>query len=202
MTADETRRMPRWARHVMVFGLAAVALFSAGTVLALHTQREAVLVLARDKWWSEKITADDLTTVDIPSDRNLEAIQAGERDTVIGQTVTTGLPAGSVLTRKDLNSPEFPSGGAQLVGLRTEVGQRPAQPIRPGAEVCVSPLPAALPCDADGSSRGGSFRAYVADASEPDPIGVVVVDVMVSHTYARAALAAATRPIIVSLMGP
>jgi hypothetical protein len=191
----------RWRTVTSLVGMGIVATMCAGVALAVHAQRQPVLVLTHDKGWSEHITVADLAAVDFVG-TPVDAIPASERSTVVGQQLATAAGAGTVLTVKHFGSPWFPPGGGRLIGLRTDIGQRPAQPLRAGALVCVSPLPAALDCDADGSARGGSFRARVAITSTPDADGEAVVDVIVGRHRAGAAIAAASQDVLITLIGP
>lgn len=199
-----TSRVQRHAlryRYAALISLALVTATCTGAALAGHGHGTSVLVLSTDKGWSERLHASDLTAVDVDSG-TINAIPAHDRERVIGRTMTTAAAAGTVLTPRLLGSAHYPPGGAHLVGLRAEAGQRPAQPLHAGALVCVSPLPAALPCNADGATRGGSFRAHVATTSTKDAQGICVVDVIVGHDRLAPALAAADQPVIITLIGP
>lgn len=193
---DRFERLLNLAAALIAAVIAAVIFYG---VDVLRDKTVPVLVLASNKAWSTKLVATDFVTVEMELAHNAKGIRASEIASVIGKRLTASLPAGSVVTWRELTSDWSTFSGQHMVGLRAERGQRPAQGLNPGALVCVAPLPAARPCD--DSDGGGSFLARIADVGQSDERGSVVVDVIVGSPELGRAITAASGPLIIAVTG-
>ncbi len=190
----------RWLNLATVVVAMVLALVIVHLVAVLRDRTAPALVLARDVGAAQPITEQDLVTVDLIPDHGVRFVHASDRAAILGRTPAIGLQKGTLLAAVDLLPEGVPGAGFQVVGLRVEAGHRPSQPLWPRAQVCVSPLPEAPPCDSFSSVEGG-FLAGVAGVGTPDAAGTVVVDVIVATEHVRSALAAASGSVIISLIG-
>ncbi|MFD8493278.1 SAF domain-containing protein [Amycolatopsis sp. NPDC059657] len=183
--------------HVAAAAIAAiVAVPIIWVVSLLHDKTIPVLVLARDVGAIQKIAEQDLTTVELEPDHGVRFVRSADRADVLGHSLATGLAKGTILTISDLASDWSAGPGAHVVGLLATGAQRPAQPLRSGALVCVWLPSAKAPCGGD-----GSFQARVAEVGRPDRDGSMVVDVIVSSAHLEQALAASGGNALISLIG-
>ena len=108
-------------------------------LLAQHlTDTQPVLVLARPVERGTILTDADLAIAQINADAGVRVTPAGQRDTLVGRTLLTSLPAGSPLT-SDLVGPTAIDVGpaTRTVGLALEPGGYPTSSLSPGDVVSV-----------------------------------------------------------------
>lgn len=212
-TSSQAPRPPRVPRRrrpwliVIAIVLASVAAYGNYVALTAQDARVPILVLAQPVAWGQRITEADLTVAQTVPDSSAHTIPASRRGSVVGQSATTALPAGSVLAPEDLAVQAIPGPGQQLVGLRTKPGQLPARALNPGDLVQVVPVASnstisgTSPLPATGAT-GAPFQARVADIGPPDANGAVTVDVVVGTDTLPAATTAASGTVVIVLLGP
>lgn len=145
----------------------------------LYAGRTAVVVLARDVRAGATLTAADLTTADVSVGEQVAVVRP--QDGVLGKTALADLPAGSLLSPRQVGESAVLTAGQVLVPVRTRLGQRPQQGLGFGLELL------AVPAAEDPSAPAGQalaqvqpIRATVVSVGEPDAAtGDVVVDLRV-----------------------
>jgi Flp pilus assembly protein CpaB len=166
----------------MVLGVLLVTTCAlAGTALVQSMdERARVLVVARDVPLGQVVVEEDLASAQISADPAVETVTADQADAVIGQTATTPLVPGDLVTMSKLDSAPLPEPGHQLVGIALRPSQLPAQGLRAGdvVQVVSTPgeggeVPTELPA---------SVAATVLRVGEPDMDGITVVDVQTPQT--------------------
>ncbi|GAA1455572.1 hypothetical protein GCM10009602_70250 [Nocardiopsis tropica] len=153
----------------------------AGTALVQSMDdRASVLVVARDVPLGQVVVEEDLVSAQISADPAVETVAADQTDAVVGQTATTPLAVGELVTMSKLESAPLPEAGHQLVAIALRPSQLPAQGLRAGdvVQVVSTPgeggeVPTELPA---------SVRATVLRVGEPDMDGISVVDVQTPAT--------------------
>lgn len=105
-------------------------------VTATSGERVAVLALARPVSIGQVLEAQDLREVTLTVDAEVSAIPVSRVSTVVGQTMATSLPAGSLLSFEVLGTGPVPTRGRAVAALALKEGQFPPE-ISPGAEVSV-----------------------------------------------------------------
>lgn len=205
-SAGQAPRVPR-RRRLWLAGLATILVAAAvGGNYALITtlnHREPVLVLTRDVGWGQPITGADVTTVAASAQVQRFAIPAARRGQVIGRIAATNLPAGQVLSPREVTSQVVPGPGQRLLGLRVKAGHLPARGLHPNDPIEV--IPAASPSTVgtpSGPPAGAGFPARVVQTAPPDTDAAVTVDVLIDDTMTGQASAAAAGDVLVMLLGP
>ncbi|MEE2050594.1 SAF domain-containing protein [Nocardiopsis tropica] len=167
---------------MMVLGVLLVTTCAlAGTALVQSMDdRASVLVVARDVPLGQVVVEEDLVSAQISADPAVETVAADQTDAVVGQTATTPLAVGELVTMSKLESAPLPEAGHQLVAIALRPSQLPAQGLRAGdvVQVVSTPgeggeVPTELPA---------SVRATVLRVGEPDMDGISVVDVQTPAT--------------------
>jgi hypothetical protein len=207
-------RLPRRRRPALIaLGVALVlAAVTANTVLiASLDNRVPVLVLVRDVTWGAPVTPADVRSVPLPPEDLGYAIPATETNQVLGQTALDSLPAGSVLSRRELTVQPVPWAGQRLIGLHLAPGRYPtARGLHPGDPIQVLPMTGGGPTSGQSSvdttaaapqARPG-FTARVVQVSPPDSNGAITADVLVPAATAEQAGTAAAGDVVVILLGP
>lgn len=175
-----SRRNPR----LMVLGIVAALGGSVvgAWMLTTISQTAPVLVVARPVPAGAVITAQDLTTAQLPADPVIAAIPATDRQTVLGQRAATNLVAGAVLAPGSTTADPVPAPQMSVVGVSLKPSQMPAMPLGVGDEVRVvvgvrdgDPLP-------DGDAK--ELRAVVTDLQVGED-GTSVVDLTVPEAQAN-----------------
>ena len=179
---------------VVLCGVTSAALATAGD------QQVQVLTLSRDVQFGQTLSADDLRVARI-SGSGVQALSADGLNSVVGQTVTASLPAGTLLNDSMLSSSPLPSGGLQLVAVAVKAGGVPPQ-AAPGREVSLIRLPSATSGDAKGAAATVLVaKARLAYITSDDATGLQILSVEVPQAAALAvAQASAAGAIAVTLL--
>ena len=170
----------------IALGLAVIlagALFGAIT-LARVADRTPVLALAESIERGEALTAEHLRVVEVAVDEQLPLVPAGDRDTVLGLTATSTLPAGSLLTHEHFADGPRVEPGWSVVGLELRPGEYPTRSLAPGdaVEVVRTPDPATA---RSGSAAGASVLTDVAEVFAVESLSETSPTLMVSLTVPR-----------------
>ena len=124
-------RLPKSRRQrrpaVAAFGLMLVVVFATlSAALALRGNHSvAVLTLARDVSAGHVLTADDLRVAHI-SGSGVSAIPADSARLVVGESVTSGLSAGTLLSAGMVTRATSPTAGDQVIAVPLKAGAVPA----------------------------------------------------------------------------
>ncbi|MDV6246246.1 MULTISPECIES: SAF domain-containing protein [Rhodococcus] len=184
----KVRRRPAF----LAAGIALCVVFVVGAVVLVNGLRHVteVLVVSNGISQGEKITSDDLTTVQINSDANVSSIPIEQKNAVIGKSAAVTLPAGTVLNPNAITEAVIPGKGLTVVGITASYAKLPAQPLQPGDMVRVVDTPR----DQDDAPVQGPIatKAQVVSTKEIPETGEITVDVIVpdaegSWVSARAA---------------
>ncbi|WP_158857440.1 SAF domain-containing protein [Streptomyces sp. NRRL B-1347] len=97
-----------------------------GVLLTLSLgDREPVLVLRRSVSVGQELEGADLREASIARGGGLDAVAADQRGAVVGRRVAYSLPAGMLLTKGSLGSPEVPPAGRAVAAVGLKTGQFP-----------------------------------------------------------------------------
>jgi hypothetical protein len=88
------------------------------------------------------IAASDLTSAQVSADGGLGLIPASASGSVVGQSATLPLAAGTLLTQREVGPASFPPPGQTVIAVAVKTGQYPAE-LTPGAHVLVATAVAA-----------------------------------------------------------
>lgn len=114
---------------VIVCGATGAAVATAGD------NQTRVLALARDVQAGQVLTAEDLRVARI-SGSGVSALSAAGASSLVGQTVTATLPAGTLLNPSMVSVTPLPASGLVVVALAVKPGGAPAQAV-PGRDVSI-----------------------------------------------------------------
>lgn len=192
-TPPKRRRRPA----LLLAGIALVVVGALGAVWLVQSvgDRVDVVGVAHDVAYGEKIGRDDLTRVQISADPALKPIAWSDVDSVVGQTATSTLAAGSLLTEANFTADAVPGEGKQLIGLELKTAQLPLGALRPGDDVLlvVTPTPGSVPQQEPGSEQtpDAGVAGTLLSITGPSPQGAVNVNVVVDEQDGAAVATAA-----------
>ncbi len=129
------QRRRRTVPAVVVGLLLMAASFVVFLSLEPKPQGRPVLVLARDVVAGRALTADDLRVATVDG-RGVSTVPAADQQSLVGQSLTVSLPAGSLLSRGILVGQVGPQRGQAILGAALKPGAFPADLV-PGASVLV-----------------------------------------------------------------
>lgn len=113
---------------IVIGALAAAALYS------LNISTASVVAMTRDVTRGDRITASDLTIVEVPQASANGATSAEQMSQFVGATALSDLPSGSFPAQRHIGDRPLPEGHS-LVGLRLEAGRIPISELAPGTHV-------------------------------------------------------------------
>jgi hypothetical protein len=179
-------RLPRSRRQrrpaVAAVGLMLIVLFATvGAALAVRADHSvAVLALTRDVPAGHVVTSSDLRVAHI-SGSGVSALAGSSAGTVVGETVTASLPAGTLLSPGMLSHSSSPPNGEQVVAVALKPGAVPAG-VAAGRDVDL--VPVVLSTARSTAVPTSVFRARVLDVMRDTTSGAVVVSVEVDAAAA------------------
>lgn len=121
--APKGRRQPA----LIALGICLIGISATGFVFWSHqsSAKTSVLVLTKDVGYGQKITGDDLTSVDITLAPGVDAVGSGDEQTVLSQVATGQLHSGSILTASDISpTPPIPA-NTDVIGLTLKQDDMP-----------------------------------------------------------------------------
>lgn len=173
----------------LLIGVLLVVVCAAGGVVAGMQlgQRESVLALARPVAVGDVVSAQDLKQVSIAVDSGMDVLPASSASSVVGQPIAYSLPAGSLLTRSELGSPQVPAQGKAIAAVGLKDGQFPPD-LTPGTTVAVLTTPGlgTTSGTSTGSAQSSSWTAVVTAVSSNPNAQTTVVSLQLSESDARA----------------
>lgn len=185
---------------LIALGTVLVVVLFLGFMAALNSSGEStqVLAVAARVDRGEQIAPEDLTTVEVPEDTTLTALNADQFESVVGQYATVDLLPGATLTTDSLAAEITPAPGSSVVGLALTPGQMPSQALRAGDQVRLVDTP---PSQGDPPPSSPSTIAATVLSATPtaDSSGTIIVDLLVEDDIAPdlAARAATGRVVLV-----
>lgn len=126
------KRVP-WVALGVILVVAGALVF--GLMVQSAGDRTAVVVAARDLNPGQVIEASDLRVVDAAIDGAAATVPASQRNQLIGQTATSRIPAGSVLSRGQFAAGSGIPAGSVVVGALLGPGGLPVPNLRVGDQV-------------------------------------------------------------------
>lgn len=148
--------------------------------------RSAVLVLARPVAVGQVLTVQDLRQVSIATDPGVSVVPAAQAAAVVGRTVATSLPAGSLLNPRMVGR-AWVAPGQAIAALGLKAGQFPPE-LAPGARVVVVSAPGAetgATGIAPGPDVSGQWPGTVISVAAPADGQTTVVSVQLGQDAAR-----------------
>ncbi len=174
--------------HLLVGALLVLAA-TAGFVLWSLTVggRVPVLALARPVSVGQVLTAADLREVTIATDPGVSTMAASQAFAVIGRTLATSLPAGSLLSPEVLGVASVPGPGQAIAALALKAGAFPVE-LAPGARVAVVLVPGSSVGSLSTAPGQGALSVgsgIVTSVTAPVNEQTTVVSVLLSDAAAR-----------------
>jgi hypothetical protein len=174
--------------HLLLGVLFVLACAGAFLVVSLNTgDRQSVLALARPVSVGQVLTVRDLQQVSVAVDAGVSVVDASQAASVVGQTMSTNLPAGALLTSEAVGSAGVPATGEAIAALSLKAGQFPPE-VSPGTHVSVVFVPGqagaslASPPAPDSTTV---WPAVVTSVTTPANQQTTVVSVQLSEAAAR-----------------
>jgi hypothetical protein len=146
--------------------------------------RESVLVLARSVATGQVLSAQDLREASVSVDSGITVIPVGEESRVVGQQVAFALPAGAVLTRELIGTPQVPPPGQAVAAVGLKAGQFPPA-LAPGTRVAVLVAASGTAPAGGFASMPESWTATVTDVQRQPNDQITVVSVQLPERDAR-----------------
>jgi hypothetical protein len=171
----------------LLLGVLLVVVCAGGGVLAglQLGNRETVLALSRPVTVGQLLSTKDLRQVSMSADSGLDMVAASAASTVVGQPVAFNLPAGSLVTRAILGSPQVPAQGKAIAAVGLKPGQFPPD-LAPGTTVAVLTTPAATVTSGATILPSSSWTAVVTGVAPQANDQTTVVSLQLSDSDARA----------------
>lgn len=206
VTADRPRTRPntssQWRGngrysipHLLMGVLLVLACTVGGVLLSLAAgDRQPVLALARAVSVGQALSTADLREVSIAADPAMSTMAASQVSTVVGRTMATSLPAGSLLTPDVLGAPLVPSPGKAITALALKPGMFPPE-LTPGARVAVVFVPSSAtgPSSVFASpSAPATWQAIVTGVTARADEQITVVSLQLPEAAARQVAAVPT----------
>jgi hypothetical protein len=156
----------RWAR---VAAGAALALLGGWVFASLYVsagERVEVLAVAQDVDRFEEVERDDLRTVRVAADRDVDTIDASDADEIVGRAAATDLRTGSLLSPSQLigEDARLVADNEAVVGAELAPGDVPQGALAGGIDVMVVLRPSQTAPDAEVGQVPGWLLAF----GEPD----------------------------------
>jgi hypothetical protein len=178
---------PVRSRRPWVFGAGAVAAIIAGGLIGVFVytssqSTDQVFVTATDIDRGATLTAQDLTTISVTPNQQLNAFTRAQAEDLIGQTAAVELPKGSLITEQSVSPSLVVPEGQAMVGIALKPSQLPSAPLRAGDRIVITSIAqqgGAEPTSAD------DVEAIIANATEKDQTsGLIIVNALVPQSAA------------------
>ena len=177
--------------HLLLGALLVLACAAAFLVVSLNSgNREPVLALARPVSVGQVLTAQDLKQVNVAVDPGVSVVDSSQAASVVGKTMSEGLPAGALLTLDAVSGAGVPAAGQAIAALSVKAGQFPVE-VSLGSHVSVVFVPGqsgatlASPSALQSPDEIISWPAVVTSVTSPPNQQVTVVSVQLSQAAAR-----------------
>lgn len=179
----------------LLLGIILVSACGGGFVLmSLRSDhRQPVLALARPVSIGHRLVAEDLRRVDIATDVGVPVVHAEAASTLVGHTMSTNLPSGTLLTPETVKDIPVPPGQA-IAALALGPGQFPTE-ISPGTHVMVIRLAG------DNAAPSDAWPAVVINTAVSANDQKTVASVQLPETAARQVAAIPAGQVSLIMMG-
>lgn len=127
------RRSPKMAG--LGIALVAVAGLSGAWLANQGGQTAAVVALKEPIRAGERVTAEQLGSVNLPVGTGLDTIAAEDLSSLVGKYANTNLPKGALVAPSQLQDGLYPPAGQSVVGVALKPTQMPARGLIPGDKI-------------------------------------------------------------------
>lgn len=173
-------------------------------IVARVAAREPVLALAQPIQRGEQLTPAHLVVVNVGTDDAVALVGAADRDELLGLNATSGLEAGTLVTRSQFAEGPTVAAGSSVVGLALAPGEYPTAAMRPGDLVLVVRTPATTPLGREDSGPtilAGSAEVFAVEMLSETARTVMVSIVVPERVVPDIAAAAASGRVRLALVG-
>lgn len=179
-TPVKSRRRPA----LIAMGVALAILGGLGSFYYASTLSNTVTVLETksDIARGAEITAADLTTLEITGGQGTNAFTPNQSSQVVGKVASVDLPAGTLVTPKNVGEGLTIKAGQSIVGIALTVSQMPGYPLSAGDSVRVVDTPVAQ--GEPPATTPESFAATVFTAKYNEKTSQWIVDLVVAESKA------------------
>jgi len=185
VAGTRVKRVP-WVALGVILVVAGALVF--GLMVQSAGRRVAVVVAARDINAGQVIGAGDLRVIDVAIDGVASTVPASRRGELIGQTATSRVPAGAVLSRGQFAAASGLAPGRVVVGALLGPGGLPVPNLRVGDRVIVLEAREAERSSAATEPLGDATIYLVTPGTQPGTQFVsLVVDEVLAQRVADAA---------------
>ena len=132
VSGARVRRVP-WVALGVILVLVGALVF--GLMVQAAGERRAVVVAAREISPGQVIGAGDLRVVDVAIDGEAATVAASKRAQLVGQTATSRIPAGALLSQGQFSAASALPPGRVVVGVLLGPGGLPVPNLRVGDRV-------------------------------------------------------------------
>jgi hypothetical protein len=186
--ANRRRSVP----HLLLGVLLVLACAAAFVVVSLNSgTRQPVLALARPVSVGQVLTTQDLKQVNVAVDPGVSVVDASQAASVVGTTMSTNVPAGTLLTLDAVNGARIPAEGEAIAALSLNAGQFPPE-VSPGTHVSVVHAPgqagaaaSSPPTTTRSPDSSAVWRAVVTSVTTPANQQTTVVSVQLPEAAAH-----------------
>lgn len=202
MAARNLPRRRTWSLLLVGVAIFAVSFLAISNAIARASDTLEVVAVDNPVQRGEVITAEDLTTAQVPEGESaLDTVPVDRLNDLVGQVAVTALAPGSTLTPGSIAEGLTPPQGTSLVGLTMNVSQMPATPLTSGDTVRVVHTPDSP--DAGAGEGAAIIEATVVSVTQAPQAGQAIVDVEVpSQEASRLATWAYSQNIVLILDAP
>lgn len=178
MAARNLPRRRTWSLLLVGVAIFAVSFLAISNAIARASDTLEVVAVDNPVQRGEVITAEDLTTAQVPEgESTLDTVPADRLNDLVGQVAVTALASGSTLTPASIAEGLTPPQGTSLVGLTMNASQMPATPLTSGDTVRVVHTPDSP--DTGAGEGAAIIEATVVSVTPAPQAGQAIVDVEV-----------------------
>ncbi len=154
---SRVRRNPKW----IVLGILAICLGGLGSFFLYSQVTDAHQVVAMTKTVhrGEKITAGDLTAVQVGETGHIATVPSKKLSAMVGQVASYDLIKGSLLSPASVGAEQPPGAGHAVVGIKVSDGRAPSKYLQPNTPIRLVVLP-------DSGAAGPANAASVSGSAE------------------------------------
>lgn len=194
VAGTRVRRVP-WVALGVILVVAGALMF--GLLVQSAGARKTAVVAARDLDPGQVIEAADLRVVDVAIDGAASTVSAAERGQLVGQTATSRIPAGALVSRGQFADGSGVAPGRVVVGALLGPGGLPVPNLRVGDEVTLIEVRDTERSASDPGPLGAASVYLVTPGSQPGSQFVsLVVDEALAQRVADAAAAQRLRLVL------
>lgn len=185
VAGTRVKRVP-WVALGVILVVAGALIF--GLMVQTAGDRAAVVVAARDINPGQVIAAGDLRVIDVAIDGTASTVPASQRGELIGQTATSRIPSGALLSKGQFAASSGLAPGRVVVGALLGPGGLPVPNLRVGDTVTVLEARDTERSTTDAEPLGDATIYMVTPGTQP---GTQFVSLVVDDALAQRVIDAA-----------